>query len=257
MLWNWTRPRRAAATVITRQTTPVDRIETKEPEIFQERRRNSQVSAERLRIAQEMHDGLAQVLAYVNTKAQVVREHLRMGRTEEATKHLDQLAAAAREVYADVRESIIGLRSAAQEGSATDSLRDYVANWEVQNGIACRLHLEADLDVPVGAELQVLRIVQEALANVRKHSKAGHADVRVEKIGNEICITVGDDGIGFNPTELGRAEFPRFGLSSMRERAESVGGRLRVDSAPGGGTRVTIEVPARNAQREDSRGAAP
>lgn len=217
------------------------------PAAVQDHRLNRQeVSEERLRIAQEMHDGLAQVLAYVNTKAQVVREHLRMGRTEEATKHLDQLAAAAREVYDDVRESIIGLRSAAQGSSATDSLRGYVATWEAQSGIACRLHLETDCQVPAGTELQVLRIVQEALANVRKHSRAGHAEVRIEDAGSRIRITVEDDGIGFNPAELGRAEFPRFGLSAMRERAESVGGWFQLDSTPRGGTRVTIEVPARS-----------
>jgi signal transduction histidine kinase len=236
---------------------PVDETETRTPETVQDRRLNSQeVSAERLRIAQEMHDGLAQVLACVNTKAQVVREHLRMGRTEEATKHLDQLAAAAREVYADVRESIIGLRSAAQGSSAADSLRDYAATWAAQNGIACRLHLETDLQMPAVSELQVLRIVQEALANVRKHSRARRADVRVEPAGDRLRITVQDDGIGFNPAELGRSEFPRFGLSTMRERAESVGGRLDLDSVPGRGTRVTIEVPARIPDREFSRGAA-
>lgn len=214
------------------------------------------VSGERLRIAQEMHDGLAQVLAYVNTKAQVVREHLKQGRSGEATQHLDQLAAAAREVYADVRESIIGLRSAAApETSMADSLRDYAANWEVESGIAVRLHLETDLQVAEGSELQVLRIVQEALANVRKHSRAQHADVRIEQAGRRVRITVEDDGVGFSPAELGRAEFPRFGLSAMRERAESVGGWFQLDSTPGTGTKVTIEVPAQIRDPEISGGA--
>lgn len=214
------------------------------------------VSEERLRIAHEMHDGLAQVLAYVNTKAQVVREHLKKERTEEAMKHLDQLAAAAREIYADVRESIIGLRSAATFGiTMADSLRDYVDTWEAQCGIACRLHLESEMRLPTGAELQVLRIVQEALANVRKHSSARQADVRVEQSESRVRITVQDDGVGFTPTELGRSEFPRFGLSSMRERAESVGGSFQLDSTPGTGTRVTIEVPAQIPNRDISRGA--
>jgi signal transduction histidine kinase len=221
------------------------------------RRLNSlAVSEERLRIAHEMHDGLAQVLAYVNTKAQVVREHLKKERIEEATKHLDQLAAAAREIYADVRESIIGLRSAATPGNTmADSLRDYVDTWEAQSGIVCRLHLESDMRLPTGAELQVMRIVQEALANVRKHSRAQHADVRVEQVDSRIRITVEDDGVGFSPTELGRSEFPRFGLSTMRERAESVGGLFQLDSTPGTGTRVTLEVPAQIPNREVSRGA--
>jgi signal transduction histidine kinase len=223
------------------------------------RRLNSlAVSEERLRIAHEMHDGLAQVLAYVNTKAQVVREHLKRGRNDEATKHLDQLAAASREIYADVRESIIGLRSAAVPGrSAADSLREYVATWEAQNGIACRVHLDADLALPAGAELQVLRIVQEALANIRKHARARHADIHVEHADSRIRIIVQDDGVGFNPAELGRSEFPRFGLSTMRERAESVGGLFQLDSIPGQGTKVTIEVPAQMPDREPSRGALP
>ena len=223
---------------------------------LQRRLRSLAVSEERLRIAHEMHDGLAQVLAYVNTKAQVVREHLKRERTDEATKHLDQLAAAAREVYADVRESIIGLRSAAASGSsAADALREVVATWETQSGISCRLHLETDLRVPAGAELQVLRIVQEALANVRKHSKARQADVRVEQTDGRLRITVQDDGVGFKPAELGRGEFPRFGLPTMRERAESLGGWFQLDSTPGEGTRVTIEVPAQIPIREFSRGA--
>lgn len=220
------------------------------------RRLKSQaVSEERLRIAQEMHDGLAQVLAYVNTKAQVVREHLKQGRTEEATRHLDQLAAASREVYADVRESIIGLRSAAAPDTPmADSLREYVANWAAESRIAVRLHLETDLQVPAGSEIQVLRIVQEILANVRKHSRARHADVRAEQIDRRVRITVEDDGVGFNPAELGRAEFPRFGLSAMRERAESVGGWFQLESSPGMGTRVTLEVPAQIPDRAVSRG---
>jgi signal transduction histidine kinase len=231
------------------------------------RRLNSMaVSEERLRIAHEMHDGLAQVLAYVNTKAQAVREHLKHGRNEDATRHLDQLAAASREVYADVRESIIGLRSAAVPGkSAADALRDYVSTWAAQNGIDCQVDLQADLCLKEGSELQVLRIVQEALANVRKHAHARQVEVRVEQSGQQVHVTVRDDGAGFNPAELGRSEFPRFGLSTMRERAEAVGGRFTLDSAPGEGTRVMIEVPAggpgqqkdqqRDPQRESTGGA--
>ena len=218
------------------------------------------VAEERLRIAHEMHDGLAQVLAYVNTKAQAVREHLKNGRDEDATRHLDQLAAASREVYADVRESIIGLRSAAVPGkSAADALRDYVATWEAQNGIGCQVDLQSDLCLPEGSELQVLRIVQEALANVRKHARAKQVEVRVEHLDRRIRVTVRDDGVGFNPAELGRSEFPRFGLSTMRERAEAVGGMFRLESAPGEGTRVMIEVPAGGPggqQREITGGTA-
>jgi len=203
------------------------------------------VSEERLRIAHEMHDGLAQVLAYVNTKAQAVREHLRAGRPDDATRHLDQLAGAAREVYGDVRESIIGLRSAAVPGRAvTEVLQEYVKAWGDQHHIDCTLSVAGDLRLSATGELQVTRIVQEALANVRKHARAHKVEVQIEGLDGLIRLTVQDDGIGFNPGELGRADFPRFGLATMRERAENMGGWLRLESTPGEGTQIVVEVPA-------------
>ena len=203
------------------------------------------VAEERLRIAHEMHDGLAQVLAYVNTKAQAVKELLRNDRTEEATKHLDQLAAAAREVYGDVRESIIGLRNAAVPGrSVGDSVHDYVRSWEAQHNITCRVRIDRNLRLPDNAELQLQRIVQESLANIRKHAQAKNVDVTLHQADGKVVAVLQDDGVGFNPELLGRAEFPRFGLATMRERAESIGGTVRLDSSPGQGTRVTVEIPA-------------
>lgn len=202
------------------------------------------VAQERLRIAHEMHDGLAQVLAYVNTKAQVVKEYLKTGRPEEAGKHLDQLAGAAREIYSDVRESIIGLRSAAvPDRSITETLRAYVDTWGTQNGVACRVHANGMPRLASGTELQLLRIVQESLANVRKHSNARKVDITLEEVAHRLRVTIEDDGAGFVPGELGRSEFPRFGLATMRERAETIGGSFRLDSAPGEGTRVTVELP--------------
>ncbi len=111
----------------------------KPPARLHERLRQLAVAEERLRIAHEMHDGLAQVLAYVNTKAQAVREFLRAGRTEDAVRQLDQLAAAAREVYGDVRESIIGLRNAAVPGRPlADALRRLRGILGGSDGIPCR-----------------------------------------------------------------------------------------------------------------------
>jgi signal transduction histidine kinase len=202
------------------------------------------VAEERLRIAHEMHDGLAQVLAYVNTKAQAVKAFLRNGRPDEAAQQLDQLAAAAREVYADVRESIIGLRSAAVPGrTISDALQDYVSTWQAHAGVECDLKIEGVPRLSPNAQLQVLRIVQESLANIRKHARATRASLTIEQSASTLRIMIEDNGSGFKPGELGRSEFPRFGLSTMRERAETIGGRFELDSIPGSGTRVTIELP--------------
>jgi signal transduction histidine kinase len=202
------------------------------------------VAEERLRIAHEMHDGLAQVLAYVNTKAQAVKELLRTGRTEDATRHLDQLAGAAREVYADVRESIIGLRSAADpDRSLPEALQDYINTWQAHAGVDCHLAVNGKPRLTPNAQLQVLRIVQESLANIRKHAGARRVDVTLEQGETRLRVTIQDDGAGFTPGELGRSELPRFGLSTMRERAGNLGGTFSLESSLGTGTRVTVELP--------------
>lgn len=206
------------------------------------------VSEERLRIAHEMHDGLAQVLAYVNAKAQAIGEFLGTGRTDEARRQLDQLARAAREVYGDVRESIVGLRAAAvTERPVTEALAEYTAAWQDQSGVRCRLRAGKDPHLPPGMELQLMRIVQESLTNVRKHARASVAEVALERVGNLMTVVVQDDGVGFDPAALPHSELPRFGLATMRERAESLGGRVQLESTPGGGTRVVVELPIHTA----------
>lgn len=198
---------------------------------------------ERLRISREMHDGVAQVLAYCNTKLQAIREFLTAERQQEAVDHLEQLAGTAREVYADVREGILGLRtSLGPDCTFRDAIANYIERWGEQSGIHSELSVDEDLNLEPWVELQLLRIIQEALSNVRKHSKAEHSRVRLSCADERLVVSVEDDGVGFNPTSQRRSPSPRFGLSTMRERAEAIGGRLDIDSAPGEGTRVRVEV---------------
>ena len=206
--------------------------------------RNLAVAEERALIAREMHDGLAQVLAYVNTKAQAVEELLRKERTHEARMQLDQLAAAARDVYADVREGILALRNQpGQHGSLIETLKQFLQVWQEQSGVVCRLELESGLRVPSSVELQLLRIIQEALANVRKHSRADSVRVELLRTESGIAASVEDDGIGFDPSKRVKTGLARFGLAIMRERAEGIGGSLSLQSEPGKGTRVFVELP--------------
>ena len=209
-----------------------------------EQLRSLAIAEERVRIAREMHDGMAQVLAYVNAKAQAVQAYLSRGRHEEAAKQLDQLADAAREVYTDAREGINALRTELGPGvSFRQALEQYVEGWEHTSGMTGRLALEGDLQLPATVELQLLRIIQESLSNARKHSGAKMVDVTVEQKDGRVLAEVRDDGGGFDPRGPKRSDFPRFGLAIMRERAESIDGQLEVTSEPGAGTRVRIEIP--------------
>jgi signal transduction histidine kinase len=206
------------------------------------------VAQERLRIAHEMHDGLAQVLGYVNTKVQAAEMYLKREKTEEASAQLRELATAARGAYSDVRESIVGLRSMPGPQKAVgDVLREFLERWEEMSHISTSLSIDPALTLRPSHELQLVRIVQESLTNVRKHSKATNATVDIHRERDMLVATIADDGIGFSTAPRARGEFPKFGLATMRERAESIGGTLVIDSTPGSGTTVRFTLPLEDA----------
>lgn len=204
------------------------------------------VLEERIRIARELHDGLAQVLGYINTQTLAVKRLLATGRSEAAKSQLDAMEGAARNVYGDVREAILGLRVSLPRQGLVPALRSYLEEYAPMAGV--RVSLDADdhvetLELQPEVEIQLMRIVQEALANIRKHARAGDATVRLALDDGVLAIEVADDGQGFEPGLEARTGWPRFGLQTMRERAQAVGGHFEVESEPGTGTRVTVTLP--------------
>jgi signal transduction histidine kinase len=191
-----------------------------------------------------MHDGLAQVLAYVNAKAQAVKAFLAKGDAAEAGVQLDQLAVAAREVLADVREGILALRTrTGPERGLGEAVEEFGRRWADQSGIEVEVGFDPDLCLSPTMELQLLRIVQEALSNVRKHAGARLARVALRRIDDRLVVEVADDGAGFDPEASRPGSAPRFGLAIMRERAASIGGTIGIHSRPGQGSRVRVDVP--------------
>lgn len=217
------------------------------------------IHAERERIAREMHDGLAQVLGYVNTKSQAVEQLLETGRTAEAKVQMAELSAAARSIYVDLREAILGLSTPLGEGPAGTgtggpaeaNLAIAVGAYLERFGEAAKLAVSLEAADGAGGEdltpeavANLLRIVQEALTNVRKHAAAHRVIVRIHRGERAVVVTVEDDGRGFDPG--GRddpADWPHFGRETIRQRAAAIGGTATWDSAPGQGTRVRVTVP--------------
>ncbi len=202
---------------------------------------------ERNLLARELHDGLAQVLAYVGTKSDAAMTLLDSGRLAEARAQLVELGEAARSVYVDVREAILGLGHPLElDRGLVPAIREYAARYAEAAKLATEVIAEDDAEVArlaPAAEAQALRIVQEALTNVRKHAAARRVVVEARRDNDELLLEVHDDGRGFDPSAVQTSDWPRFGIATMRERAASVGGRLEILAQPGAGTTVRLRLP--------------
>jgi signal transduction histidine kinase len=210
------------------------------------------VLEERDRLAREIHDSVAQGLASLLVRLDTVEALAARGRTDELSHEVASLREAGAEIYSDVREAIAELRTRPEPGplGLRHALADYVTQFGDRTGISTTFDdaITDEGELAPAAELQLLRIAQEALTNVRKHANARHAAVRFWHAADGWHVAVTDDGVGFDPSSARASADPggqHVGITIMRERANSVGGRLEVTSAPGSGTTVHVWVPAR------------
>jgi PAS domain S-box-containing protein len=205
---------------------------------------------EQERLARELHDSIGQVLGYVNMQTQAVRDLLARNQPQEADACLIRLAAVTQDAHADVREYILSLKAAVSlEQGFFPTLAQYLQRFERNYAI----HTECDTPgtwsecTPEPAvQVQLLRIIQEALTNVRKHSGAQRVHLVISIQGAQAQISIEDDGRGFDLERIEQGSETGFGLRIMRERAEAVGGSLQVHSTPGQGTRVSAQIPLRS-----------
>jgi two-component system nitrate/nitrite sensor histidine kinase NarX len=197
---------------------------------------------EREWIAREMHDGLAQTLGALYLQLQQAQRRASDASARAAADDLQEATALADQAYDEVRQCMFGLRTTPKVGFLP-ALREYVKDFAARTGIAVAMQVDGEpLRISPESEVQLFRIVQEALANIRKHAKAEKARLRIARDGSTLALTVEDEGCGFK-VEPPRPGLRQFGLQVMWERAESVGGSLTVESSPGHGTRVTATIP--------------
>jgi signal transduction histidine kinase len=208
--------------------------------------RQEAVEEERERIARDLHDGLAQLLAYLNTKISATRLLLKQRRPKVADEQLVQMEEAVHQETTEVRAAIIGLKLIGKEGASLyENLMDYV---NMSNRLG-ELHIlfEHSPDVEKvhlspEAEIHLLRITQEAIHNIRKHASASLARIGLHKDTGFLVLTIEDDGIGFDTWQSSMWHQPHFGLRTMGERAELIGATFKVESAPGQGTRISVRL---------------
>jgi signal transduction histidine kinase/ligand-binding sensor domain-containing protein len=215
------------------------------------------VLGERNRIAREIHDTLAQGYVGISVQLEVLTELLRMNKTEAAAKHLDLTRGFVREGLADARQSIWALRSQ-DSGETTLPVRlRRMAEQAGTNDLDAKFNVfGAYRELPPGTEREILRVAQEAIHNVKKHAGAKELTVQLEYGSAKIALEVRDDGRGFQVNKELEAVLKRdgpghYGLTGMRERAATIGGKLEMTSEPGVGTTVRLAVPARRETQGD------
>jgi len=206
------------------------------------------VLQERERVAREVHDGLAQTLGYLNVEMGIVDHLVKGGQLDKIEVEIEQMSKVTREAYEDLRQVITDLRVPFSPAtSLRRTLREYLEEFNRRTSILC--HFEGHHGLPIvlapSVEVQVIRIVQEALTNVKKHALGCEVWLTVDATEREARVVVRDNGLGFDP-EAVLAQRNQFGLRTMRERAESAGGKLTIRSAPGAGTTVSVIVPVRS-----------
>lgn len=207
------------------------------------------VLEERDRLAREMHDGFAQALALLNLK---LRAAQRMDDgADRLDAELDEMGEIVDSTFEDVRQMIGDLRTPLPSaGGFVPGLAEYVQTFALRYNLQAQVVTDANAfqarcAPPV--EIQVMRIVQESMANVRKHARAENIRVAFTRVNGTLTIQMHDDGQGFDPAATARTT-GHFGLAIMRERAASFGGEMAIQSAPGAGTTIELQVPLARAE---------
>ena len=206
--------------------------------------REAGVLDERQRMAREIHDTIAQGLIGIVTQLEAADQA--RDRPDDRDRHLENAERLARESLTEARRSVEASMPAALEAATlADAIADVAREWSEMNAVPVAVNVTGEV-VALHPEIEValLRIAQEALANVARHAGAAHAWLTLSYMGDVVTLDVRDDGTGFRVDEPGSGDGAGFGLSGMRQRVARVAGSLAIESEPGGGTAVSARVPA-------------
>jgi len=218
---------------------------------LRQRLQSDSILEERRRLSRELHDGVAQTLSALRWQIQLVQRCLiEMGIELDEVAELGKLATEAQQ---DTRECLELLRNYTGDGSFIPHLEDYLKHLNESTNIDFHLNIETgQLHLESRVELQLLRICQEALTNIRKHSGAHNVQVEIGSADSHLEVSIADDGCGFDALAFysDGAHSERQGLMVMQERAWSIGGKLMVLSQPSSGSEVRLSIPIKK-QRGD------
>ena len=197
---------------------------------------------ERTRLAREIHDGIAQTLGFLKLQVAQMRNQLSRGEIDRVLQSTELCYTTLNEAYQEARQAIDGLRISPVESGIRGWLEQILQDFQEVTDIAIDIQdHELQTEIPAEIHVQLIRIVQEALSNVRKHAQASHVWVEYKETDDEFVLEVRDDGMGFSPEDISQPS--RHGLRGMQERANLIGAEIKVISRPQEGTIVRLGMP--------------
>lgn len=203
--------------------------------------REAAVSEERTMLARELHDSIAQSLAFLRIQIKLLRQALLTAQGNKVDSILNEVDLGLKESTNDVRELLVHFRTRTNVDDIEHALQTTLQKFEHQSGVKTQLEMHGHgVALPSDVQLQVLHVVQEALSNVRKHAGADRVQLIVQR-GPQWVFTVRDNGKGFD-AQSQKVDDTHVGLHIMRERAERIGAKVTIDSEPGAGTEVRIAL---------------
>lgn len=209
------------------------------------------IMEERTRLAHELHDSLAQTLASLRFQARVLDENLRKGEEPAVWHELEKIEINLDEAYSELRELITHFRAPIDKRGLVPAVEHLTKRFKAQTGIHIFLQQEWNIvQLPPSIEVEVLRIIQESLNNIRKHSQAHTVRVILRSSPQGEChILIEDDGVGMEGSDGKDKTIDHYGLNIMQERAKRINGVLKIESEPGEGTRITLTFNHHTAQQ--------
>jgi two-component system nitrate/nitrite sensor histidine kinase NarX len=199
---------------------------------------------ERQMLANELHDSLAQTMAYMKMRLPLLRDAMDNHDEQRSHKYLNDLSGALESAYTELRELLGQFRNRMDPRGLLPALYDIVGNFYDKTGITIDFINQApDINITPDQEVQVYHIVREALNNVSKHSRANHVSLAIEVRNGHYLISVEDNGIGVTDSKVAHADGMHLGLNIMRERARHLNGEVRIACVATGGTLLQLDFP--------------
>lgn len=206
-------------------------------------------SREKEQMARDLHDNLGQILGFINLQAQGIQRELTVSGVGMVNDQLNRLVDVAQTAHEQLRSYIKSARSVSvSDNNLIASLRTDILRFEERSGISTEMNVNLDFtDFNMHTQLHLLSIAKEALNNVQKHSGASHVKLTASYENNRLCLSVEDDGRGFDPMHPKTDEV--FGLNIMQERAAEIGAELHIESTPKKGCRVWLTMPVTGGEK--------